>query len=381
MTFKNTKTILFASLLVAMILPFSGMMMAEAAPNENAIDVVNDTPKPKTTKINGEMLDISEAPVGSMPTPHTDGQLNGLKMRAIHDPKITTLLGDNYEFKSSGKYGSDKDARSQISFFTDDRQNVVTINFEHGKIIESEKYAVTEWGATSARGWAIDYYDGSQTLNGLQMRADTPSFSHSSGGFTAMLLNAQKSGTNTSHNICLPSNAPDDFWAQAGFQFNSSGTKVGWANTLGYCNPSFATQLTFATGDEVKFRIYIDDTEDEWFVSIDNLDDSTGAFVTDPIEVADSSTFDTGSRHTSVWYENANDDWNWDTGFSSDPDVNSAHYRKTTSSSWYYWDGETQIDYNCSGWFVDPEDLMSGTFVGSPHNVTFDVSTIEADCD
>ena len=38
MTYKNAKTILFASLLVAMILPFSGMMMAEAAPNENARD-------------------------------------------------------------------------------------------------------------------------------------------------------------------------------------------------------------------------------------------------------------------------------------------------------------------------------------------------------
>ena len=37
MTLKNnTKTILFASLIAAMILPFSGMMMAEAAPNENA---------------------------------------------------------------------------------------------------------------------------------------------------------------------------------------------------------------------------------------------------------------------------------------------------------------------------------------------------------
>ncbi|MCZ6582764.1 MAG: hypothetical protein O6761_06310, partial [Thaumarchaeota archaeon] len=35
MTTKTIKTILFASLMVAMILPFSGIMMAEAAPNEN----------------------------------------------------------------------------------------------------------------------------------------------------------------------------------------------------------------------------------------------------------------------------------------------------------------------------------------------------------
>ncbi len=36
MTYKNAKIVLFASLMVAMILPFSGMMMAEAAPNEHA---------------------------------------------------------------------------------------------------------------------------------------------------------------------------------------------------------------------------------------------------------------------------------------------------------------------------------------------------------
>ena len=40
---KNVKTVLFASLIVAMILPFSGMMMAEAAQNEKA----NDTKEPE----------------------------------------------------------------------------------------------------------------------------------------------------------------------------------------------------------------------------------------------------------------------------------------------------------------------------------------------
>jgi len=39
---KTTKTILFASLIAALILPFSGMMMAEAAPNENASDKAKD---------------------------------------------------------------------------------------------------------------------------------------------------------------------------------------------------------------------------------------------------------------------------------------------------------------------------------------------------
>ncbi len=39
---KTTKVLLFAALIAAMILPFSGMLMAEAAPNENASDKAKD---------------------------------------------------------------------------------------------------------------------------------------------------------------------------------------------------------------------------------------------------------------------------------------------------------------------------------------------------
>ena len=45
MTFKNAKTILFASLLVAMILPFSTMNFVDAAPNENASDKAKEIGK------------------------------------------------------------------------------------------------------------------------------------------------------------------------------------------------------------------------------------------------------------------------------------------------------------------------------------------------
>lgn len=39
---KKTQTILFASIIAAMILPFSGMMMVEAAPNENANQIAKE---------------------------------------------------------------------------------------------------------------------------------------------------------------------------------------------------------------------------------------------------------------------------------------------------------------------------------------------------
>ena len=46
MTKNNTKAILFASLIAALILPFSAMSLADAAPNEN----VNKKAKEKTHK-------------------------------------------------------------------------------------------------------------------------------------------------------------------------------------------------------------------------------------------------------------------------------------------------------------------------------------------
>lgn len=62
MTTKTIKTILFASLIAAMILPFSGMMMADAAPNENANDKAKDRYNYKVdvlskTKLSESMID------------------------------------------------------------------------------------------------------------------------------------------------------------------------------------------------------------------------------------------------------------------------------------------------------------------------------------
>lgn len=52
---KNiTNTILLASLIVAMILPFSGMMMAEAVPNENASDKAKDKAKEREKRTDPE---------------------------------------------------------------------------------------------------------------------------------------------------------------------------------------------------------------------------------------------------------------------------------------------------------------------------------------
>ena len=60
MTKNNFKAILFASLIVAMVLPFSAMNFAEAAPNENANDKAKDKANKMIQKPNYKNTDKSE---------------------------------------------------------------------------------------------------------------------------------------------------------------------------------------------------------------------------------------------------------------------------------------------------------------------------------
>ncbi|QLH07091.1 hypothetical protein [Nitrosopumilus ureiphilus] len=188
----------------------------------------------------------------------------------------------------------------------------------------------------------------------------------------------KKIGSNP-FNVCTVASAPTDYWAQAGMQFDESNVSLGWTDTFEGCAPQFIS-LAFSTGDELKFRIYIDDANDEWTIWIDNVDDVASAF-TKVISVSSSSLMTNDDIQTSVWFENQQGATpNWHSDFAADPVVNSAHYQKPTSTSWWFWTGEAQVPNLCSDGTVTGTDLMSGTFVNSPHDVTFDVSEIKSRC-
>jgi len=161
-------------------------------------------------------------------------------------------------------------------------------------------------------------------------------------------------------------------------QFDSNDVRIGYTDTLADCDPSFLS-IPFSTGDSMKYRIYINDSTDEWTLWVDNLDD-TGLPYAFTRTVSGSSSLDTDTLQTSVWFENANYPSNgWDAGFASDPVIDYAAFQ-WTNGNWYYWGGEDQTPFSCdSGTTVS--NIMSGTFVGSPHDVTFDVSGIEDKCD
>jgi len=322
---NNIKAILFASLIVAMVLPFSGMMMAEAAPSENA----NEKAPLNSMKV----LDISEFD-GEIPGLINENALNGLKIAVAKNPQVKYLLGDNYEFSDTAQRFTENDGWQPIlNYYTDNGENTVTVLMDKGKVVSAEKYENVVWG--HARGFAVDGYDDNRyTVSGLSMVADVPDYDHDTGSFTALLTNAQKSGS-TDADVCTSSKAPTSYWAQIGMQFDSNDVRIGYTDTLKNCVPAYFP-IPFSTGDSMKYRIYINDATDVWTLWVDNVSDGSPAYAFTRT-VSGSSTLDIDTLQTSVWYENSNTSSNgWDDGFASDPVVDYAAFQ-WTNGSWYYW--------------------------------------------
>jgi len=369
MTKNNFKAILFASLMVAMILPFSAMSLADAAPN----DKVKEQQPNESMRVS----DISEFD-GVAPGLINENALNGLKIAVAKNPKVKNLLGDDYEFRAYAQRMTENDGwQPELTYYTDNRENSVTVVMHKGKVISAEKYENVEW--SHLRAYAIDEYnDDRYPVIGLSMKADIPSYTHQAGtAFTAILLNAQKAGSNN-NDVCTPSAAPTSYWAQIGMQFDTNGARVGFTDTILDCEPIFFG-IPFSTGDTMLYWISIDDATDVWTVLIWNQTQGGYAYAYS-VEVANSSELDVDTAQTSIWFENAHYTSNgWDAGFASDPVVDYAAF-KYTNGNYYYWFNEYQQPFNCdSGTSVS--DIMSGTLVGSPHDITFDVSGIEDKCE
>ena len=368
---NNFKVILFASLIVALVLPFSAMSLVDAAPND-ASEKIKEPPNESRI-----VLDIPFD--GVAPGLINENALNGLKIAVAKNPKVKNLLGDDYEFKAYAQRMTENDGwQPELTYYTDNRENSVTVVMHKGKVISAEKYENVKW--SHQRSFAADEYNDDRfPVIGLHMKADIPSYTHPAGAgtaFTAILLNAQKAGSND-NDVCTPSAAPASYWAQMGMQFNSDGVKVGFTDTFLNCEPVFFS-IPFSVGDTMGYLIYIDDATDLWTVMIWNQ--TQGGYAYAYIEeVANSSEIDVDTPQTSVWFENAHYTSNgWDAGFTSDPIVDYAVFQHI-NGNYYYWFNEYQ-SHNCdSGTSVS--DIMSGTFVGSPYEVTFNVSGIEDECE
>ncbi len=373
MTTKTIKTILFASLMVAMILPFSAMNFADAAPEDRANDRTNNKTPPESMRV---LQDFEFE--GIVPEQINTNTLNNLEIGIVKNPQVKGLLGNDYEYRGHMQRQTENDGWQPIlSYYTDNKKYTVTVVMDKGKVVSVEKYENVKW--SHLRAFAIDEYDDDRyTITGLSMKAEVPDYTHKSGtAFTAILLNAQKANSNDA-DTCTSSAAPNSYWAQMGMQFDSDGVRLGLTDTFLDCEPMYFP-ISFSTGDAILYWIYIDDATDVWTLLIWNQTQGGSAYAY-TVEVADSYNLSVDTYQTSVWFENAHYTSNgWDADFTSDPVVDYAAF-KYIDGNYYYWFGEYQHPLYCESG-TTAADIMSGTFEGLPHDVTFDVSEIANKCD
>lgn len=413
MTLTKTKVILFASVFVvaAMLLPY-GMYLteprvsyppsfyAEAAPNQNA----NERAQQNTPNENANQRahqNMEEPPESGLvpflkdyefktPSLINENALNGLKIAVTKNPQVKELLGDDFEYINYHQYGTDYGWQPVLNFRTDNGENTVTVTMDKGKVVDVLKRKTINLGGPildddqllhfgQTRSHIIDEYDDDRyNARGMIMVVDVPDYTHNAGDFTALLLNAVKKGSNSA-NLCDKTKYLTDYWGQVGFLFNEDGATIVYTDTTLWCEAQTFPSIQYNAGDKIVFANYIDDANDKWYLYVDNLNDSSPphAWVT---ILPGISFLDTNNKNTSVFFESANHWWfgDWASGFASDPVVDVAAWQYT-NGGWYVWFGEDQFAGNCEEG-TTASQLMSGTFVGSPYDVTFDVSEIQERC-
>ncbi len=368
MTKNNFKIALFGALIVAMILPFSGINFA--SPASAASEEQQLVPEPEQ-----EIRSLSEFK-GEPPKVFSETEKSEHKKQAVDDKKVSKLLGKNYKHHSTAQYFEDGVWEPIISFTTDKGNKVVTVKMKDGKVVGVEKYKAHKWGH-SIRGFAVDQYSSPYTARGLGMNLDVPSYSHSAGSWTALLVNAVKNGS--TGNLCDPNDMPNTYWAQSGLDFSSNGVRLGFADTGTGCVPAFLP-MPFSAGDDVTFRVYVDDANDDWYMWMHNNSIASSPAYAFVRNVVNSDFIDNSNPHTNVFFENNNASTvNWDPGFTSgDPTVDWASFQYT-NNSWYLWTAETKDTVGCHTGATTSQ-LMSGSFATSPYDVTFDVSNMDSLC-
>ena len=393
----------------------AGIAFAEAISNQYGIPYANEISTQNTPNENA--ISMEEPPAWGLATEALDfdfefddlsqingDALNGLTITAAKNPQVKELLGDDFEYTNYHQYGTDYGWQPILNYRTDNGEYTVSVTMDKDRVVDVVKYKTLnvqlggpyiekqkspisndyqqqshfpDW--SEKRGYAIDEYnDNRYDATGMGMYVHMPDYTHNAGDFTALLLNAVKEGSNVA-NLCDPTKYLTDYWGQIGFFFDADGTTLVYTDTTLGCKATILPYIQYNVGDRMFFGIYIKDTTDEWFLYANNRDDSSPpvAWVT---VVPGSSLLDIDTPNTSVFFESNNHWWygDWASGFASDPVVDAAIWQYT-NNYWYLWFNENQVGGHCEPG-TSGSELMHGTFVGYPYDVTFDVSKIQEKC-
>jgi hypothetical protein len=230
-------------------------------------------------------------------------------------------------------------------------------------------------------GYALDYYSGSHTLNGIEMAATAPSYNTADGNpntTTAFLVNALESGGSDA-NACTSSDWKTSYFGQLGFAWVGSVEAAVWTDTTVNCAIQ-NTQIGYTAGHNYAFEIYTVSgvwNELGWDVTtgVGFFNDQTGV---------NNLTFKTNDINTSVWFENQNSQSStaWVKKYSSTLLSATAQYSPDNTNNWYNWDSDHSIDLFCTHNTSTPSQAISGTLAsGNAAEWKLDtISTVDYAC-
>lgn len=369
MTTKTIKTLLFASLIVAMILPFSGVNFAQAekkTDEDKALEKLAKHEYKFHKQLSTEDLDKIQEKI-----------LKDTGLSKDLESKSIKRIGYSY---SSNIYELEANPAKPLDvvmhYTVGDKILNVVVDGTTGKVTDYEFTDIGEPLDLPTNGLIISHYVG-PAIKGLRMDYNAPTYSHVS-GWSAMLVNAGMMGA-TSTYACDPTKVTTSYWAQTGVVMNAVGRQLVWSDNTTSCHPTpFSTSQTNPTnGQSIVSQITVNPSTGMWYMTVVNV--STGATYYHPQSVPGTTQLQTSSPLTSVFFENPNTTTsNWNTGYGANPKINNAYGQATTNGVWNFWQSQNNYVMNCVPGGLNWSGYASGSLSGS--GVTYNVNTIKTNC-
>ncbi|MGI0093207.1 MAG: hypothetical protein ACREA8_03820 [Nitrosotalea sp.] len=372
--FKKTETILFATIIVAMMIPLStyggGIALAEK----------------NTGYTKAQMLGLIEKHNSQITKQLTTSELDNIDEKVKLDKRIQSLLkGGSLTRVAYSHYVNIVELDNNPNTVVDDVMNYV----ENGKsltvLVDGATYGVLDLQenpigkplTTTHASIIDDYYDNNQ-IDGIRLDFNSPNFTPISGdGATFILVNALKAGS-TIGDECISGDFPGTYWAQSGEELDSSGPELVWADTTTNCFPQDFTTPTVrpSIGNNLDFEIQVN-SSGRWVLY--GLNVSTGGTWSHPQTVSGNTYFDTTQGDTNVFFENPNPTSNhWAAQYNTNPVMADGYKEDPNTGIWDYWPTENLAVYDCTPGGQPISSYETGTLKAG--TLTYNVNNIQTYC-
>jgi hypothetical protein len=251
----------------------------------------------------------------------------------------------------------------QLTVVTDKGTTPAMYTVKFVRVFEQDAPAQAT-GTGSGFGHAINYYTGSSTISGIRMSTTAPSVQTTADTGMAFMLTGAVITSNTSQDCSGSTQGGATYFAQVGFQWGTTLSKVAWADTITSCYPQYPA-ITYSPTKSYDMKIFSTGTPTQWYLYIKNL--YTGEVMTQPRSGITSSFLKTSAYNTSVFLETQSHTPNGNQ-FNTYPSATST-ISTNSGSTWFNWESGGRNDQDCKAVnhfypYDSNKEIISGNLAG-----------------